>query len=296
MVSVIIPTYYRNDYLDKCLNSIQNQEYGNIETVVVDDSGVGHASSVVSKYEVEYIEFENNRGPNEARNKGLEHASGDYIQLLDDDDYIKNSKIIKQIKLLEKNTNSEVAYCGFEQENGRKILPKANLEEGILQQCLKFELPACITSTMLISSQLMEMIGPLPDTPGSDDTFWKIEFAKITDFVACNESLVVKGQPEENRMGMKGAIDGKWHILDHYSKLYKKYDPNIQAIAISKAARREGLWTTNEQGWSPRAIYLCFYALLKDPSPSPIMYLTVLATIMGRPGVQAGDTITKKIK
>jgi glycosyltransferase involved in cell wall biosynthesis len=122
-VSVIIPTYYRNGRLTEAIESVLRQDYPTC-IIVVDDSGENHAESVTSKYpEVEYIALDRNRGQNTALNKGLQEASGKYIQFLDDDDILLEGKLKRQIDVFKNDSETGVVYCGQKYVSGEELLP-----------------------------------------------------------------------------------------------------------------------------------------------------------------------------
>ena len=88
LVSVIIPTYNRTDYLKITLNSVLSQTYKNIEIIVVDDGSEGDANKILcdSFSNVIYIKIKNSGGPARPRNTGIKAAKGELIGFTDDDD------------------------------------------------------------------------------------------------------------------------------------------------------------------------------------------------------------------
>lgn len=96
LVSIIIPVYNVEDYIGKCVNSLLNQSYSNIEYIFVDDCGTDKSVLVAKqiidqhprKGQVKWIFQEKNLGQSVARNTGVEHSVGDYIFFVDSDDYI----------------------------------------------------------------------------------------------------------------------------------------------------------------------------------------------------------------
>ena len=91
-VSIIIPVYNVEKYLQKCLNSVENQKFKNIETIVVNDGSEDRSEEIIKKYQekydnIKYLKKENG-GLSDARNFGIKYATGDYICFLDADDYI----------------------------------------------------------------------------------------------------------------------------------------------------------------------------------------------------------------
>lgn len=111
LVSIVIPTFKRNDLLKRALLSAVNQTYRNIEVIIVDDSPSGEAKEVFDKYvshiEIKYFQS-HGKGANAARNLGILHAEGEFIALLDDDDEFVNDKIAYEIELL---TSTKYKWC-----------------------------------------------------------------------------------------------------------------------------------------------------------------------------------------
>ncbi|WP_315077731.1 glycosyltransferase [uncultured Clostridium sp.] len=111
MVSIIVPTYNNEKYIESALQSIFNQTYKDIEIIVVDDGSTDNTSEVLKKYtnKIIYIKKENG-GVASARNLGLNIANGEYIAFLDADDLYDKNKIEKQVKILKKCRDIDVIY------------------------------------------------------------------------------------------------------------------------------------------------------------------------------------------
>jgi glycosyltransferase involved in cell wall biosynthesis len=102
LVSVIIPTYNREKYLEEAIRSVINQSYKNFEILVIDDgSSNNYAESICNKYDNCFYLFKKNGGLSSARNFGVKKAKGKYIAFLDDDDFWKKEKLEKQVELLD---------------------------------------------------------------------------------------------------------------------------------------------------------------------------------------------------
>lgn len=92
LISVVVPVYNAEKYLDKCIQSIINQKYSNLEIILVDDGSKDNSLELCKKYaesdkRIKVIHKEN-EGVSTARNSGIEVASGDFIAFIDSDDYI----------------------------------------------------------------------------------------------------------------------------------------------------------------------------------------------------------------
>lgn len=88
-ISVIIPVYNSEKYLEQCLDSVINQDFKDIEIICVNDGSTDGSLSVLQKYKQIKLIDKKNTGAGDSRNKGLEIASGEYILFLDSDDFLE---------------------------------------------------------------------------------------------------------------------------------------------------------------------------------------------------------------
>jgi len=107
-VSIVVPTYNREDYLKECLDSIIDQNYPNLEIVVTNDNSMDNTKNIVKKYIKQYsfIKYVKNtkypQGPNGNKNNGLDNATGEIIGIFDDDDtMVKGALKMMVDKILE---------------------------------------------------------------------------------------------------------------------------------------------------------------------------------------------------
>ena len=101
LVSIIIPTYNREKYLEEAILSVINQTYNNIEILVIDDgSKDNYAISICEKYKNCFYKYKKNGGLSSARNFGVKESKGEYIAFLDDDDFWRKDKLEKQVSVL----------------------------------------------------------------------------------------------------------------------------------------------------------------------------------------------------
>ena len=96
-ISVIVPIYNVEQYLRRCIDSIINQTYKNLEIILIDDGSTDNSSTICDEYckkdkRIKVI-HKNNEGVSSARNKGIELSKGKYIVFIDSDDYVSNEHI-----------------------------------------------------------------------------------------------------------------------------------------------------------------------------------------------------------
>lgn len=116
LVSIIVPVYNTELYIEKCIRSIMEQTYKNIEIIIIDDGSTDKSGELVDKLKEEderiYIFHNENRGVSYARNYGINMAKGDYIYCVDSDDYITNNTIEVLTDTIIKN-GSDLVVCGY---------------------------------------------------------------------------------------------------------------------------------------------------------------------------------------
>ena len=99
MISVIVPVYNVEKYLEECLDSIQDQTYSDIEVILVNDGSTDSSKEICKKYCKQDSRFllinQENQGLSAARNKGVEISTGEYIVFVDSDDIIKTNYLEK---------------------------------------------------------------------------------------------------------------------------------------------------------------------------------------------------------
>ena len=120
-ISIIVPVYNSEKQLDKCLLSIVNQTYENIEIVVINDGSTDNSEEIINKFYQKYptkikVYSWKNHGIGATRNKGLELATGDYIGFVDSDDYIEANMYEELLNEIKKH-DADVAICNIKKFN-----------------------------------------------------------------------------------------------------------------------------------------------------------------------------------
>jgi glycosyltransferase involved in cell wall biosynthesis len=115
VVSIIVPIYNAELYLEQCIDSILNQTYKDIEVILINDGSKDNSGMICDKYakmdnRIKVI-HQKNSGPSFARNTGINCATGKYIQFVDADDTIKTDMIEKLVHAAK--PNNELVVCGY---------------------------------------------------------------------------------------------------------------------------------------------------------------------------------------
>lgn len=115
LVSILIPVYNTEEYLPKCLDSIVNQTYSNLQVVIIDDGSKDASLSIAQKYAKQYLCIEvyhqENVGVAAARNKLISLAKGDFILFIDSDDWVELD-MVENMLILQKKYNADIVSCG----------------------------------------------------------------------------------------------------------------------------------------------------------------------------------------
>lgn len=125
-ISIIIPMYNAEKYIKRCLESIFEQTYKNIEIVIVDDGSTDNSYNICKKYEQQNKKIKlfhkKNNGVSSARNYGLKKCTGKYLCFVDSDDYIEKYYIQQLYKAI-KDNNTKISQCAINivDDNLKKI-------------------------------------------------------------------------------------------------------------------------------------------------------------------------------
>ena len=116
LISIIIPVYNVEKYLTRCLNSVINQTYKNLEIILINDGSIDNSGKICDDYALKDSRIKllhlKNGGPSYARNKGIEIATGQYIGFVDADDYI-DKDMFNLMLSKQKEIDADVVCCNI---------------------------------------------------------------------------------------------------------------------------------------------------------------------------------------
>lgn len=129
LVSVIVPIYNSEKYLEKCLQSLVDQTLKNIEILAINDGSTDGSSEILSAFEEKYphkikVYHQNNMGISVTRNRGLSYASGKYVTFIDSDDSVELEFCEKMFNQIEKNDLDMVVCDYYEIDKDSKMMIK----------------------------------------------------------------------------------------------------------------------------------------------------------------------------
>lgn len=119
LISVIVPVYKAEPYLDKCINSIRNQTYKNLEIILVDDGSPDRCGEMCDAYAKTdsriRVFHKENGGQSSARNLGLDNMTGEYVGFVDSDDWIEPD-MYRRLYDQMVETESQISICGIQMD------------------------------------------------------------------------------------------------------------------------------------------------------------------------------------
>ena len=209
-ISVIIPVYKVEKYLYQCIDSILSQTYKNIEVILVDDGSPDNSPKICDDYASQdsrvKVIHKSNGGLSDARNVGLEAATGDYIIFVDSDDYWKDSNVLKSLYNILEDNQFKLDFinfnCNYYYQDDNRLRPWPKYPEtvingktgkeiivGLISHGI-FPMSACmklIQRDFLISNNIKFIKGIV-----SEDIPWFLEIlSKSRAFKFVNEYLYV---------------------------------------------------------------------------------------------------------
>ena len=181
LVSVILPTYNRGQYIIDAVKSVLEQTYTDLELIIVDDYSVVPVEETLDSIDIEVehkiIRHESNKGQNAARNTGLNEASGEYLAFIDDDDRWERNKVQKQVSTFEDaDKNIGLVYTGYNyiSEDGEVVRKVRRTKEGdIMRDYITGKFDMAPFSAVMIRSEVLEKSGyPDENMPNMTDREW----------------------------------------------------------------------------------------------------------------------------
>ena len=197
-VTVIIPVYNREDYVEETIRSVLLQTYGNIEIIAVDDGCTDNSRGILDKFgdRIRILEHSGhaNRGQSAAINLAMHSSSSEYVAILDSDDVWLPDKIRIQVDFLESNPAVGLVYCnGYAIDSRGSILhdiyAPGHVEKNDLEELLK-NCYFLVPNNSLVRRNVFEVAGDFDETLRLDqDHDMAIRVAEITRLAYVDEKV-----------------------------------------------------------------------------------------------------------
>ena len=277
LISVIVPVYNVEKYLEKCVNSILSQSYKNIEIILVDDGSTDLSGEICDLYSKDYPNIKTihkkNGGLSSARNAGLDIARGQYIGFVDSDDWVKESMYENMYRNI-KSSGCDIATCGMLLSDGNKQKEYKNIKKkkvytrdrALIEILLERDLDVSACNKLYNANLFRDI--RYPEGENNEDA------AVIMDIMSKVKEIIHIGTPEYFYFQRKGSISNTpsdKNLLDQYNhalqineivlkkynnlKQYSEFYIFTQIVTILKCL----LFNFNKKD-----IFIKYYLLLKD--------------------------------
>lgn len=251
-VSIIVPVYNTEKYLDKCLSSLVNQELKDVEIIIVNDGSTDNSAKIIESYLKKYANiksfFQENKGQSAARNLGISKSSGEYIGFVDSDDFVKKDMFLKMYECALAN-ESDIVVCNTIIVNDKKKFElKSNLNystDVVRNYIISYPMPPI----RLIKRELFK-IYKFTEKINYEDLCLMPTFALLTNKITfLDEALyyyvqrknsIMNSDFTEKQLDIFKALNG---ITEKYieNNLYDNYKDEIEYLYITHLLRSTSL-------------------------------------------------------
>ncbi len=244
IVTAIITTYNRANFIGRAIESVLAQTYGDFELIIVDDGSSDNTGEIVKGFRdqcIKYIRHDKNLGGQAARNTGIREAKGRYISFLDDDDQWLSTKIEKQVQRMEQcSLNVGLIYVGAEiiDKDGNVIEYQYPKIRGDVQYNLLLGSFFGSVTKALIKKECFDKVGLFDESLKScqDWDMWK----RISDFYEFDfvPEILAKIHLHGTQISSNYAslIPGRTRMVEKYEKDFIKY-PKIYVIHLKRLGK-----------------------------------------------------------
>lgn len=236
-VSVIVPIYNVEKYLERCLESLVKQTFQDIEIICVNDCSLDNSQKIIEKYKERYPQMiklvinQKNCGLGKSRERGIQEALGTYIMCVDSDDYVDEDWVEEYVSAIESENDLDMVIGGYLNTTETKEVPQEAPNN-------KYALYMCVSACCRIyrKSFLIKNNISFGGIRRSEDCFWTIQIAihnpryLIIDNVGyhycINSSSITRGVNKKNNQ-----------IESELDKLHEAIFQTIDFSAINKFQR-----------------------------------------------------------
>ncbi|MDY2700413.1 MAG: glycosyltransferase family 2 protein [Suilimivivens sp.] len=243
LVSIIVPVYNGEKCIERCLRSIQNQSYKNIEVIVVNDGSTDHTEKIIKKYASSDSRFhyikKRNSGVSDSRNIGMQAAQGEYFQFVDGDDWLVKTATEEFVKTA-LTYECDMVISDYYRVCGRRIYEKGHIEGGPVITRTKYaecmmEAPANFYYGVLWNKFFKADIirtfclSCSTELDWCEDFQFNLEYLQYVGKVGIVDKplyyyVKTKGSLVDTQVNFQQSIRTKRILFDYYRDLYKAID------------------------------------------------------------------------
>lgn len=250
LVSVVMPTYRRDDTLARAIKSVLNQTYRNIEIIIVNDNGddgpyTPRVREIVGSFadaKIRLLELDVHKNGAFARNRGVEVSGGEFVAFLDDDDWWEKEKIEHQVAALSDLSDEwGVVSCRVKRYRGEELIsvlpkhPDGNVYKDIMLIVSDFA-----TGTLMVRRSLFDEVG------GFDEELIRHQDLQLLIQLTYRRKLLQLDEPlhccdvsdGQNRLGTAALIEAKEALFNSVANVYESLTPS-EKRAVACAQRAE---------------------------------------------------------
>lgn len=170
LISIIVPMYNVEKYIERCLDSLLNQTYQNLEIICVDDGSPDKSGEIAEEYAAKdkrvVVIHKDNQGLGMARNTGLDNAKGEFVVFVDSDDFLQLD-LLENLVLAANGNCADTVIAGYSRYKEGEVVPVSN---PIADQVFQGE--------NILNNVLFKMIGPKRDgTDTLNMAVWRVLFS-----------------------------------------------------------------------------------------------------------------------
>ncbi|MCF8107519.1 MAG: glycosyltransferase family 2 protein [Desulfohalobiaceae bacterium] len=228
-VSIVMPAYNAQDYIEYSIESVLNQTYKNYELIVVNDGSTDNTKKIIEKFKNDIkIVSQANLGLRAARNEGIKKSTGIYVSFIDADDVWYPHKMEKQIELIDDNTS--VLHASGNLINEFNDIIKKNIKgfRGDFSFSQLLEGNKVLISSVLVKRQHLFNVGLFDQTnrlPLEDYQLWLSLFAsgytfKYMDQILFEYRVHSKNMSQDQKLMLLGKIYALQSNYSNYNQLY----------------------------------------------------------------------------
>ena len=224
-ISVIIPTYNREETIIDSINSVLMQTYTNLEIIIIDDGSTDNTEPLISNLNdsrIKYIKLNENKGSSFARNEGIKIASGKYITFQDSDDIYRLDKIERQYKnLIKKKSDFDFCMVCLHFNNSfEAIFPREYQHKKIVRKKMLEELcngNFISTQSIFVKNEVIK------------DNLFDINFPRLQDY-----DLVLRILPKYKVSYSKQVLVDLYRKKDSIGNDNKKLNQSFHLLSLKK--------------------------------------------------------------